>query len=232
MERGVGHHLIEDDREQVLALEALEDAPLIRHRRRGIAVVDEEHLDRRIVVFGERAPEVIHVDQPGARFVRADPGAVDAPRRGIAHRVAAAADAELAADGRQRQHRHRRVAAVAVPFESPAASDERGRAVGVQPGDPLESGRVESRDFRRPLDGPRLRALAQLVGSARVLAQEGLVRASVRKEIPMDRQRDDHVGSRFDRQVLVGEAGERCRPRIDDDEPGAAFLASWMYGTR
>ena len=59
---------------------------------------------------------------------RADPRALDVPRRRVAHRVAAAAHAELAADGRQRQHGHRRVAAVAVALEAPAAAHERRRA--------------------------------------------------------------------------------------------------------
>ena len=62
------------------------------------------------------------------RFRRADPGLLDVPRCRVAHRVAAAADAELAADRRQRQHRHGRVAAVAVAFEPPAAADQRRRA--------------------------------------------------------------------------------------------------------
>ena len=63
VERRVGHHLLEDDGEEILALEAAEDAPLVGHRRRRIAVVDEQHVDGRVVVLGQRAAEMVHVDE-------------------------------------------------------------------------------------------------------------------------------------------------------------------------
>ena len=125
VQRGVGHHLLEHDREQILAFEAAQDASLIRDRDRRVAVVDEQHVDGRVVVLGQGAAEMIHVHQARVRLVGADPRPGDVPRRGIAHRIAAAADAELSADRRQREHRHRRVAAVAVPFEPPAAANQR-----------------------------------------------------------------------------------------------------------
>ena len=48
--RGVGEDLIEDDGEEIVALQPLEHPVLVGHRRQGIAVVDEQHLDRRRVV--------------------------------------------------------------------------------------------------------------------------------------------------------------------------------------
>src|SRR5262249_11379229 len=56
-ECGVGHHLIEHDREQVLTLQSLEDAILIGNSRRRIAVVDEQHLDRWLRFVEQRARE-------------------------------------------------------------------------------------------------------------------------------------------------------------------------------
>ena len=104
VQRRVRHHLLEDHGEQILAFEAFEHAPLIGHGHRRIAVVDEQHVDRRVVVLGQRAAEMVHVHDARVRLGRVDPRAVDVPRRRVAHRVAAAADAELAADGRQREH--------------------------------------------------------------------------------------------------------------------------------
>jgi hypothetical protein len=47
--RRVGHHLVEHDREQIVALAAFAARALIRRRDRGVRVVDEQRLDRRIV---------------------------------------------------------------------------------------------------------------------------------------------------------------------------------------
>ena len=144
---------------------------LVGHRRHRIAVVDEQHVDRRIVVLGERAPEVVHVDETRVGLGRADPRALDVPRRGVAHRVAAAADAELAADRRQRQHRHRGVAAVAVALEPPAAADQRRRAASRR-----ARRRARARSASMPatsaalLEGPLRGPLAQPVGAVRVCA--------------------------------------------------------------
>ena len=109
---GVGEHLLVDDGEEVLALQAPQDAILIRHRRQRIAVVDEEHLHRRVIVVEERPAQVIHVDEAGRRF-----GCVVHPGRGfdpkgrrVAHREAAAADAEFSCDRGERQ-----TAAAALP---------------------------------------------------------------------------------------------------------------------
>ena len=61
--RRVGHHLVEDDRRQIVALEALPHEVLVRDRRERIAVVDEEHLHGRVDRSGQHAAEVIHVDE-------------------------------------------------------------------------------------------------------------------------------------------------------------------------
>ena len=53
---GVGDHLLEDDRKQILALQPLQHAVLIRDRCQRVAVVDEQHLHRRIGVSSSARP--------------------------------------------------------------------------------------------------------------------------------------------------------------------------------
>jgi len=65
---GVGEHLFVHNREQVVALEAFEHPVLVGHCRQRVAVVHEQHVNSRIVVLGQRASEVVHVDQPCLRF--------------------------------------------------------------------------------------------------------------------------------------------------------------------
>ena len=62
IEARVGEHLLEDDGEEILALQALQHALLVGHRHGRVAVVDEQQLDRRIHRLGEHAPELVHVD--------------------------------------------------------------------------------------------------------------------------------------------------------------------------
>ena len=222
VERCVVHHLFEDDREEIVPLQAGDDAALIGNGRDGIAVVDEEDVDRRIRVLGQRAPEMVHVDEPRVGLARGNPRAIDVPRRGVAHRVAAAAHAELAADGRQRQHRHRRIAAVAIAFESPAAADERRRAFGVQASNVFDGRGLDAGHVRRPRHRPGLGAFAQLVGADRVFAQKRFVGMAVHKEVAMNRERDGDVGSRLHGEMDVGRPRELRRPRVDHDELRAA----------
>ena len=114
---------------------------------------------------------MVHVDDARVGLGRVDPRALDVPRRRVAHRVAAAAHAELAADRRQREHRHRGVAAVAIPLEAPAAANQRRRALGVQLRDLFEGGGVDAGDLRRALERPRLGALAQSSSAPRVCSR-------------------------------------------------------------
>ena len=224
VQRGVGHHLFEHHGEQIVAFEPAEDAALIGNGRRGVAVVDEQHVNRRIVVLGQRAAEVIHVDDARVGLGRIDPRAIDIPRRRVAHRIAAAAHTELTADGRQRQHGHRRVASVAVALQPPAAANQRRNARGIQLRHLFDRLGGNSGDLRRACERPRLGLLAQTVGAVRVLAQKRLVGEAVREEVSMDGQRDDDVGAGRDGEMDVGRPGERGGSRIDDDELRAALL--------
>ena len=98
-----------------------------------------------------------------------------------------------------------------------------GELCRVQLGEAPEERRVDARGRGGALDRPRLRALAQLLGAARVLAKERLVGVSVFEEIPMHGERERDVGARTG-SMDVRQPGQRRRPRIDDDERGAALL--------
>ena len=167
---------------------------------------------------------MVHVDEAGAGLGRVDPRPLDVPGRRVAHRVAAAAHAELAADRRQGQHRHRGVPTVAIPFEPPAAANQRRRAFRVQTGDLLERRRFDAGHARGSLEGPRFGALAQPLGAAGVLAEKILVGEAVREEKPVHGQSDGDVGAGFDREVDVGRPGERGGSRVNDDKCRAARL--------
>ena len=56
-------HLVEDDGEQILALEPLLDAVLIRRGDQRVVVVDEQHLHRRRRRAGQDLAEAVHVDE-------------------------------------------------------------------------------------------------------------------------------------------------------------------------
>ncbi len=218
--RGVGEDLLEDDGEEILALQPFEHAVLIGHRRQRVAVVDEQHLDRRVPELEQRAAEMVHVDEAGGRLGRVvDPRRrLDAERGGVAHRVAAAADAELAADRRQRENSGRGAAAVAVALESPAAAHQRRRGLAVELREAGERRGVDSRDLRRPRRSsirPRARAIRRRLacarrGSARrrILPRTGSGAARAR---PADRFRAAAPGA--------GPPGARARSSADRSRP-------------
>ena len=210
--RGVGHHLVEDDGEEIVALEPAQHAPLVGRRDRRVAVVDEQHLDRRIGVLGQRAAELVHVDDARRGLRRADPGAVDAPRRRVAHRVAAAAHAELAADGRQREdgqrRRCRRCGCAPAPTRSGSAPGAR-RRTARRPRASASAGTPASAAARSNVHGSR--ALAQLVAAPLVWRVEERVgrRGLLRTGTGESRARRQ-VGARPHGQVEVGLLRERA----------------------
>ena len=152
-----------------------------------------------------------------------EPRACDVPGRGVAHRVAAAAHAELSGHGRQRQHRRRGASAVAIALEAPSALHQRRRGVGVGPanvrsvsaGTPLTSAarsNVHGSAFSRSFSAP-------VVCAARKFSS---ARPSV-EQIAMNRQRDREVRARPYLKEQVGLSRERRGARIDHDELGAAL---------
>ena len=177
--RGVGEHLIEDHREQILALETANDAALIGQDRDRVAVVNEQHVDRGAFGLGEDAADLVHVDRARRRLLVDKPRPLDIPRRRIAHRVAAASHTELAGDRGQREHRRGRTAAVAIALEPPAAFHERRRGLRIPLGHlpqliaasrPLTSAarsNVHGRAFSRSSRGAIACARREMPGRAR-----------------------------------------------------------------
>src|SRR4051812_41850701 len=78
---------------------------------------------------GGRLGDAAHVDVADDGGLLADRGLRgDRPLDvAVRHRVATAANAELAGDGGQREHGRDRAAAVAVALDAPATADHRGR---------------------------------------------------------------------------------------------------------
>jgi hypothetical protein len=63
---GVGQEQVVDDREQILAREALEHQALVGRDHGRVAVVDDEHADGRPELrIGQCPPEPDHVDHAG-----------------------------------------------------------------------------------------------------------------------------------------------------------------------
>src|SRR4051812_24571791 len=83
-----------------------------------------------VVLLGRGAPRVIIVPVARTGSRGATPGGVVVPGGGVPKRFAPAANTKLAAARRQCQNRQRRVAAVSVSLESPAAPDQRRRRAG------------------------------------------------------------------------------------------------------
>ena len=111
----VGREELVDDREQVLAREALAHLLLLRCDRRGVRVVDEERLDgRRERRLGEDAAELAHVERARAGRDEVRPlqrGLVDRERPRGGEQDAAPGVAPVPDHGGQagdRAHRHRR----------------------------------------------------------------------------------------------------------------------------
>ena len=128
---GVGHHLLVDDHEQIVARQLLDHGALVRGGRGRVAVVDEERLDPWRAQGAQRGRQLAHVDDARAGRRRGDRRLRAGVPRDVAvrHRVAAAAHAELAGDRREREDRGDRAAAVAVALRAVAAAD-RGRDAG------------------------------------------------------------------------------------------------------
>ena len=230
VQRRVGEHLIEHHGEQVFAREPLEHARLIGERDRGIAVVDEQAVDGRAARRGQLAADVVHVDGAGRRLLIAEPRLLDAPARGIAHRVAAAADAELAGHRRERQDRRRGAAAVPVALESPSAFDQRRTGRRVPLGQLLQPLGRHARHLGSPLECPRRRPFTQQLGAGRVGGQEREVGAAGLEEVAVDRQGHDQIGARPDGEVQVRLTRDPGRARIDHDDPGAALTSLLEVG--
>ena len=127
---GVGHELLADHREEVLAPEPGERAALVGRDDRGVGVVDEQRLDRRVELelAGERRAQLPLVDDPGpgADPVRAVHRADVQGERPVRELQDAAADLAPGAGQRgQRRDGADRLAAGLVALDGHADADRR-----------------------------------------------------------------------------------------------------------
>ncbi len=228
---GIGHDLLVDDNEYVVARQLLDDSALIRRSCNRIAVVDKHTFDRRSARLAERARELAHIHRARLRRGLADRSLRrDGPARvTVRHREAAAAHAELAGDRGQREDRRDGTTAVAVAFDAPAAADHRRRAARVQLDELVELTRFDaglggcSRD--RPASGTDLQLL-----------DAGRTRGELRITVTAREQRVDHrecdrqIGAWTDRDMEIRASRERSPPWIDHSELGSGFARTLDHG--
>ena len=134
VERGVGQHVLEHHREQVLAAQTLQHQVLVRRDRRRVRVVDDQRTDRRIHRrVGQRAADLDHVDRTDGSVLGHGDAArpVDVPEELERHVTqTAAAVAPRSDDGGQaadRAERRRPVRVVLHPHEQADRGGARGR---------------------------------------------------------------------------------------------------------
>ena len=133
----------------------------------------------------------------------------------IAHRVAAAAHAELSGHRGQREHRRGGTAAVAIALEAPAAFHQRRRGLRVSLGELSQLRGINAADFRRRSNVHGCAFSRSSRGAIRVLVEKGLGRMSLLEEIAVNRQRHGKIGAGPHRQVKIGLARQRRCARID-----------------
>ena len=118
----------------------------------------------------------------------------------------------------RRQHGRDRRAAVLVALDSPAAANDGRPRIGVQLGQRGDFFGRDSRDFRRPLEGPFLAALAELLPIAGVVPRKS---RSARPEANSQRMIAKATGKSApgrSGQMQIGLPRERRAARIDDDQ--------------
>ena len=150
---------------------------------------------------------------------------LDPQGRGVAHREAAAADAELPCDRGERHDRRSGAAAVPVALEAPPASDDGRRRRCVERGEAFEVGGVDFARLRRTLDRPFVGARAKAFDAARMLVEERGRREPAIEQVFVNRQGERQIGAgpRSEVQVRLSRQGRRAR--IDDHELRAAACA-------
>ena len=108
--RGIGHHLLVHDGEQVFPRESGEHRGLMRIGGREVGSLDEQHPNRRAEVgVAQRSPERVHVEEAGLAPVRRGVGLTSIPgdRRRLpeTRQDPGAGDAELAGEHRETHDR-------------------------------------------------------------------------------------------------------------------------------
>ncbi len=229
IQRGVGHPLLEHDREQILAREAGVHARVIGVAGGGVRVEDDERRDGRVVGLEQRLAEARHVDR--ARRRRAEVGRnrdaarADAAEMAARHAQEAAADVpEVTGQRGQCQDRAHRRAGAAVALQPEPEPDRRRPRVREAPPERDHALDRQAADPGRALDGPLGQARLEL-GPALGVALEpvAILGALVEHDAhEAERERGIRAGPR--REMLVAAARGVRAQRVDRDDVRAGFL--------
>ena len=218
---GVRAEMLGDHREEIGPLQPPLDLRLVRHAGEGVAGVDEQCLDRRVVYLEQALPEPRHAQRPGAGppqvvAVQGRPVQPEEPARVVPGAAAGIApiprDAGNARDGPGGHP------AAAVPLEPHRQPDPGGP--GVREALP----QVEDRLRREAADlGDPLRRILEDAGperlpAMRVLADEVLVLRALGEHDVHEAERQRGIGPGNRRQVRVGGVAGPRPDRVDDDE--------------
>ena len=206
--RRVGDEVLGDDREQVLALQALDDLVGLGRLADGVGAEDEQALDRRIELHlaGERLAEPQIVDDARARLDEVGPRGLhpidrEVPQRQLQH--AAADVAPRAGERRDGVDGARSLGAAGRALDGDADADGGGLAGGELARELDDVGCLHAGDLLDVLGRELLRALLKLRIAADVLVDVVLV-----DEALLDHRVDDAHG---ERAVGAGTCGQMCQ---------------------
>ena len=222
--RCISLDLLQRHREQVLSAKASQNRVLIRRHRRGIGVVNDHRLHRRVAQFEQRRAELRHVHQPRRAAERRELLQVS-PLERLAIQPVRMGRRELksAADlfpgpGQSRQQRnrvHRQPSALAALHAVVQA--DHGRAHGgilTRQAHDLFGGNPCQR--RRSLRRVLLHLLAKLVETGRVTFDVIDIVQILSDQHVHHPQRQRRVAARVDEKMLVGELPRPVAMWIDD----------------
>ena len=219
--RGVGHEVIDDHGEQVVARQAAAHAGLVRDAGRRVGGQHQQRLHRRIAAIEQAFPEPGHVQgpgRPGAKVVAPQRRPVDAEEPARVVVDAAAGMAPVAGDpgdAGDRAHRH---PTAAVALQADADADAGGPGVGDPPAQ-LHDRRDRQPGDRRHAIGRVLEdALAERVPAHRVPVDEVAILGALAQHDVQQPERERRVGAGQRRKVPVAGGGGARPHRIDGDD--------------
>ena len=224
----IGHHLLVDDGEEIVAGEPAQHEHLIGAYRRRVRRVDVERLDRRRQRrIGQRAPELDHIDDARPRRRHQ----IRPLERAHVHRERATRGQQRAAvrvgvgAGQRRQagERTARHPAVVVARDTDADADERARARAIATREGDDRRRVEADDGRDALGRPGLHVLGERLEAERRALDVVVVHEAVGEQHLHDGQGQRAVGAGPHREMLVRLQRRRRAIRIDDDDVRASL---------
>ena len=230
---GLGHELLVDADEQVVAQEAFAHLGRFRRHHHRVGVLDEHPLDRTAVGPVERIagqdradPRLVeHTGGPVHRVQPPDQGEIDRKDVGVRIERPAAMVAPLAGDGRDAGHGVHVGRAVARTREPVADPHIGALGPSVERGEGLDLLGRKARDPGGPAGSARLQVSLQLGWAVGVFLHELPVGVAVAEQNVHDRAGERAVGAGPERQMDVRLLGRTRAVGVDDDQPGVPVPA-------